>query len=54
MDDFKPTKWWHVLDSEGGLWCETSNETEARESMRPGDELYRFYQRTESKWVKEE
>lgn len=37
----KPGRWWKVVGPDGELWCQTSSESEARESMRPGDTLYR-------------
>ena len=53
MDDFQETNWWQVLDQQGRLWCETSNEEEARKSMRSGDVLYRLYEKKESRWEKQ-
>jgi hypothetical protein len=50
---FEPTKWWRVLGPEGELWCETSSEKEARDRMRPGDELERYYEKVEGEWRKE-
>lgn len=26
-------RWWRVLDADGGLWCETSDEDQAREAL---------------------
>lgn len=42
-DEWQPGTWWSVLDPDGKLWCSTSDESEARERMRPGDTLYREY-----------
>jgi hypothetical protein len=42
--EWEPTKLWRVVAPDGSLWCETSNETEARDRMRPGDALLRAYQ----------
>ena len=39
----EPGRWWRVLAADGSLWCETSEEYEARESLRPGDLLQRQY-----------
>lgn len=47
---WEPGRWWRVVDPAGGVWCETSSEQEARESMRPGDELFRWWQLTASEW----
>jgi hypothetical protein len=38
----EPGRWWRVMRDDR-LWCETSDEHEARESLRPGDKLYRWY-----------
>ena len=48
--DWEPGRWWRVMDPNGKLWFETSNEAEARERMRPGDTLYRQYVQRLSKW----
>jgi hypothetical protein len=47
---WQPTKWWRVTAPDGSLWCETSNEQEARDAMRSGDTLQRLYERSESEW----
>jgi hypothetical protein len=31
--DLVPGRWWRVLDADGGLWMETSDEQEARDAM---------------------
>lgn len=49
-DEFEVTKWWQVIDSQEHIWCETSREIEARESMRPGDILRRLYEKVEREW----
>jgi hypothetical protein len=36
-------RWWRVVDPEGRLWCETSNEQEARRAVRPGDSLQHLW-----------
>lgn len=48
--DLEPGRWWRVLTPTGALWCETSDEREARDSMRPGDTLQRQFVRTEKEW----
>lgn len=50
MTDWKPTRWWRVTAPDGSLWCETSNEQEAREAECPGDAIQRLYERVESEW----
>jgi hypothetical protein len=47
---WQPGRWWRVLAPDGSLWCETSDEDEARSAMRPGDVLQRFWQRTLTEW----
>lgn len=51
---WEATRWWRVVDPDGKLWCETSDEKEARKCMRPGDTLWRMYQNVERKWEREE
>lgn len=43
-------RWWRVLDPAGAVWCETSDEQEARERLRPGDRLQRSWERREAQW----
>lgn len=45
------SRWWRVIAPDGSLWCETSDEREARSHMREGDTLERLYIRTENRWV---
>lgn len=47
-------RWWRVIDPDGSLWCETSDEDEARESMRPGDTLQSMWMREERQWRDED
>lgn len=48
---WEPTRWWQVLTPDGSLWCETSDEDEAREdALRPGHTLRRLYRRMEQEW----
>lgn len=49
--NFKATRWWRIIDSNGELWCETSSQQEAEDSVRPGDTLQRLYERTEQRWM---
>lgn len=49
----EPSKWWRVLGPDGNVWCETSSQKEAVDSMRPGDKLFRLHTRTEEKWVEQ-
>ncbi len=60
-NEWKPGRWWLVtyadgrLDDDGTLqvWCETSDEEEAREALGTcpgGGELRRQYWRTEHEW----
>lgn len=32
-----PSRWWRVLDADGSLYCETSDEEEARNNLRESD-----------------
>lgn len=43
-------RWWRVIGPDGELWCETSDEDEARESMRPGDKIQRIWEREDREW----
>lgn len=47
---FHATGWWRVLTSEGKLWCETSNGSEALRSMRPGDTIQHLYRKIVEEW----
>ena len=49
-DVWEPGHWWRVVASDGSIWAETSDEQEARERVREGDTLMRWYLRTETKW----
>ena len=44
LREWEPGRWWRVEGPDRELWCETSDEEEARESMRPGDTLYRLFE----------
>ena len=47
---WEPGRWWRVTAPDGSLWCETSNEREARDSVRPGDTLSRQFVYQDSEW----
>lgn len=47
---FYGTSWYRVLAPDRSLWCETSNEEEARDSMRPGDILQKLYKAELMEW----
>lgn len=32
-EQWEPTRWWRVQSTDGRMWCETSDEQEARDSM---------------------
>ena len=50
----RPGRWWRVIAPDGSLWCETSSEDEAREEMRPGDRLERWWEmHVPGRWVPE-
>lgn len=51
--EMQPGRWWRVLGTDDELWCETSDEDEARESMRSGDRLQRNYVAELSEWRNE-
>lgn len=48
--EWKPGRWWRVTAPDGSLWCETSDEDEARRSMRPDDKLYRSWYAEAEEW----
>jgi hypothetical protein len=48
--ELHPGRWWRVLGMDGDLWCETSDEDEARECMRPGDTLHRLFVELIEEW----
>lgn len=48
--DWEPGRWWRVVAPDGATWCETSDEDEAREAMRPGDRLRRLWVATLQEW----
>jgi hypothetical protein len=53
MGEWQRGRWWKVLAPDGSLWCGTSDEDEARDSMRPGDRLFKLWYREESEWREE-
>ncbi|QSL99865.1 hypothetical protein SEA_AYOTOYA_2 [Gordonia phage Ayotoya] len=46
-----PGRWFQVIAPDGSVWCETSDEEEARDLVRPGDRLRRLYERVDRRWV---
>jgi hypothetical protein len=50
--EWEPGRWWRVLRN-GTVWCETSDEDEARASMSEGDTLWRLYERHERRWTRD-
>lgn len=34
MSDWVASRWWRVMDADGRMWCETSDEKEARRALR--------------------
>jgi hypothetical protein len=50
--EWEPVRWWRVIAPDGSTWCETSDETEARDAMRPGDVLWQAYKPASTyRWV---
>jgi len=49
-DGWTPTRWWRVVQRDGSVWCETSDEGEARLAMHAGDKLQHLWTRSESEW----
>jgi hypothetical protein len=50
------TRWWRVVEPNGELWCETSDEREAREALTTapdGGVLGRLWRRAEQEWREE-
>ena len=50
--EFEPGRWWRVTYA-GGVWCETSDERQAREALTAcpsAGPLQRLYSRTQSQW----
>jgi hypothetical protein len=50
----EPGRWWRVVyDGPGAVWCETSNEREAREALKTcprGGVLQLLWERTDQMW----
>ena len=53
-DGWEPGRWWRVTGPDGQLWCETSDEDEARARVRPGDTLERLWRCVEEEWRQEQ
>jgi len=55
---WEPGRWWRVMpidrqDDPRAVWCETSNEAQAREALKTcpgGGVLQRLHERSESEW----
>lgn len=41
--DWAPGRWWRVIAPNNIVWCETSDEREARAAIRDGDVLERLH-----------
>lgn len=41
--DWAPGRWWRVIAPNNIVWCETSDELEARAAIRDGDVLERLF-----------
>lgn len=50
LHDWAPTRWWRVVSPLGEVWCEASDEFEARSRARPGDRVFRMCERTVREW----
>jgi len=50
MSEWERGRWWRVLAPDGTLWCETSDEQEARYAMRQGDTLWTEWRRNAIEW----
>lgn len=58
VSGWEPGRWWRVVyrsaeDGKLRLWCETSNEQEARDALKTcpdGGLLQRSYERHETEW----
>ncbi|UHJ58627.1 hypothetical protein LT337_32790 (plasmid) [Mycolicibacterium fortuitum] len=53
-DGWEPGRWWRVVTPDGQLWCETSDEDDARARVRPGDTLERLWRCVEEEWRQEQ
>jgi hypothetical protein len=52
-DNWEPTGWWRATTDDGAVWCESSDETEVRQSATsaPGPvTILRLMRRTEQRW----
>jgi hypothetical protein len=53
QDNWEPGRWWRVIDADGGVWCETSDEQEARRFIATapgGGTLRRLWVARKSEW----
>lgn len=60
LGSYQPTTWWRVISPDNSVWCETSNESEARgkpyglAAAASGSKLQRMYIQSITKWIDEE
>lgn len=53
MSEMGPTRWWRVVEADDRVWCESSDEAEARQALATcptGGRLQRLYDRVEREW----
>ena len=51
MTNWQPGRWWRVVDHDGRVWMETSNEHEAKhEAAIKKYKLFRTWHRSEEEW----
>lgn len=51
FEDYRPTGWWRAIDSEGKLWCESSDKAEVLARARPTDIVQYQVRAVSEKWV---
>ena len=54
MTGWNQTRWIQVIEPDGSIHHETSDEEDALEVARPGDTIKRLYSRSEYRWVTDE
>lgn len=45
-----PTRWWRVVLADGTVWCETSDEDEAREEVPKGATVQHLFEKHNREW----